>query len=161
MQDSGLRALCDLLFNPFGCGFAALSLFFVIASVTAEEPVHRPVAPTSAAAVLIDYFYDPGCDECDQIENKVLPRLKAEYEGQYRLNRWDLGIKTNYISLVACLERLGTNDTASVYMVVDSKGLLAGYPAISNGLWSAIDSCLQPPPSTNSRTPIASFRLKW
>ena len=51
-------------------------------------------APAAATPgpMRIDYFFEPGCSECERVSREILPVLSQRYEGFYSLHRFDLGI---------------------------------------------------------------------
>ena len=118
-----------------------------------------------ARTVVIDYFFEPGCSECERVASDVLPRLEARCGGQYLLNRWDVGVETNYLRLVEYLARLGSDENAHVIMVVDGRYLLAGYPKIAADLLGTVERCLsgegeapgRSPPPAPAATPRATL----
>ena len=122
----------------------------------------RPAVAAVPRRVVIDFYYEPGCAECDRLERDVLPVLRDVYAGQHVLNRWDLGVETNYLRLVTYMDRFGCRENARVFMVVDERRLLAGYDAIAAGLLDAVENSLQapapvPPPARDARTVLAEW----
>jgi hypothetical protein len=93
--------------------------------------------------VVIDYFFEPGCSDCARVAAEVLPPLDAQYRGRYVLNRWDIGVETNYLRLVGFLDRLGGGGNEHVIMVVDGRRLLAGYVQIASELPVALERSLR------------------
>jgi len=91
------------------------------------------------APVVIDYFYEPGCPECGQVSAKVIPELKAQYEGFYILNRHDVGILPNTIKLIAYQEHCSITKNSSVSMFVDYTLPLGGIKTIREKLLPAMD----------------------
>jgi MFS family permease len=64
----------------------------------------------------------------------------------YTLHRWDLNVQTNYLRLVAAMERLGAEQNERVYMLLNGTRLLGGYERISGELFAAIDDTLAAAP---------------
>jgi len=92
--------------------------------------------------VIIDYFYEPGCPECIRVRSEVLPKLKNRFEGFYRLNEYDTGMKTNVIRLIAYQEKLGIRSNAAVMMTIDYRYALNGLAAIEKELFSRMDEAV-------------------
>ena len=92
--------------------------------------------------VAIDYFYEPGCADCYRVRDNVMPGLRERFEGFYVLNRWDMGVKSNVVRLIAYQERLGVTKSESVSMYVDCEHVLNGYAAIRKGLFPRIDEAV-------------------
>ena len=97
---------------------------------------------TGLPPVIIDYFYEPGCADCYRVRDNVMPGLKERFEGFYELRRWDLGIKSNVVRLIAYQEQLGVTKSESVSMYADYRHVLNGYPAIKEGLFPRIDGAV-------------------
>ncbi len=94
---------------------------------------------SSITPVVIDYFYETGCPECDQVSAEVLPELKDQYEGFYILNCHDVGIMTNTIKLIAYQEYLSVTKNSSVSIFVDYTLPLGGIKTIKEKLLPAMD----------------------
>jgi hypothetical protein len=94
----------------------------------------RDVSP-----VTVDFFYEPGCDSCLKVRSGVLPELERRYSGLYELRERDIGIKSNYLVLVAYQDALGVKDNEPVSMVVDGREFLAGLSGIQTRLYAALD----------------------
>jgi hypothetical protein len=94
----------------------------------------RDVSP-----VTVDFFFEPGCDSCLQVRREVLPELERRYSGVYELQERDIGIKSNYLVLVAYQDALGVKDNEPVSMVVDGREFLAGFSCIQSRLYDALD----------------------
>lgn len=122
--------------------------------------------PPAVSPVIIDYFFEPGCEECLRVDSEVIPVLQERYEGFYVLNKWDIGIEDHYLKLVAYMEQQGVHDNAYVFMVIDGKDMLAGFKAIAERLFPLMDERLaahledaDAAPSTASVSPQAGREL--
>jgi len=111
-----------------------LLLAFAAVGRCAEVPEPPPV--------MIDYFYEPGCPECLQIEGEIVPMLKMRYEGLCTLRRHDIRFTSNVVTLVRYQETLGVSDNTPVSMFVDYSRPLLGLKAIREGLFSSVDECV-------------------
>lgn len=92
--------------------------------------------------VIIDFFYEAGCADCNRVKNQVLPDIKERFEGFYVINNYDVGIKTNVILLAAYQEKLNIVSNKPVTMVVDYKHVFSGFDAIKAGLLKQMDECI-------------------
>ena len=92
-----------------------------------------------ATPVTLDYFYVPGCADCVLMDRDLLPQLALQYADTYTLTRWDLDDETHYLRLVAWQERLTNTVNAHVYMLVDGRYLLNGWPEIRDRLCPLLD----------------------
>ncbi|MFA7232416.1 MAG: hypothetical protein WC071_14175, partial [Victivallaceae bacterium] len=106
---------------------AGLSAFSVIAS-----------SPAEPRRVLVEYFFQPNCEECKKISSLVLPRLQEECPEYYRLEKYDLSDEKNFLQLVAILDSLKNNSNHDVYIILDKKLILGGYAAIEQNLFKEI-----------------------
>lgn len=115
-----LRTLIFLALIGGGCG------------VCAQEPL----------PVVIDYFFEAGCPDCQKVRNQVLPDLEERFAGFYALHDNDVGEEIVIRKLFAYQEKLGITENKPVCMVVDYKYVLNGFPAIKDGLLEQIDECV-------------------
>lgn len=92
--------------------------------------------------VVIDYFYEAGCPDCNRVRKEILPKLNERFEGYYVVNRHDIGIKTNVFWLMAYEDKLSIKDNRPVCMVVDYQYVFNGFAAIKKGLLSQMDTCV-------------------
>ena len=116
---------------------------------------------------VIEYFFQPSCKECQKADVFILPQLEERYAGRYLLKKYDIGIKENYLRLVAYQERLHIDDNAPVCMIINGTIYLGGYKQIESRLFSLLDSpqAIPPPPASVSgnssgkilRRRVASF----
>ena len=91
-------------------------------SVRGGEHAPAPVAPR----VVIEYFFEPGCEECERGNTEILPELERRYAGYFVLTSLDVGVETNYIRLIAYQEGAGAKANAHVSMVLDGSRVLNG-----------------------------------
>lgn len=93
-----------------------------------------------ADVVLLEYFFQPGCGECEKVDAFVLPRLKERFSGRYELVRYDTGILEHYLKLVEAQERLGVKSGEPVAVIVNRRVYLGGYRKIDRELFQALES---------------------
>lgn len=98
------------------------------------------IAPAVAPApfVSIEFFNEPGCEECAAVKGRILPELEQRYGGYYVLTSLDLGVTTNYLRLLAYQKKLGEVN-ASTYMILDGRRILSGYQDMKENLFVAMD----------------------
>jgi len=92
----------------------------------------------SRPPVRIEFFYEPGCDECDRVRSQVLPDLDRRFGGQVTMVKRDLNELTNYSRLVQLQQNEPTQLNAHVFMAVEGGALLQGYGEISGRITDAI-----------------------
>ena len=112
------------------CSLSGLTAF--------ESDASSSPAVASAAPVSIEFFNEPGCEECAAVNERILPELEQRYAGCYILTRLDLGVTTNYLRLLTYQKKLGEVN-APVYLVLDGRRILSGYKDIQGNLFPAMD----------------------
>ena len=94
--------------------------------------------------VRLDYYFQPGCNDCDRVNRLVLPRLEEECRGRYVLYRHDCDRPEVFMELIRKMEQLGVNRNDTVSMIVDDRLYLGGYHEISRRLIPAVSKQLEP-----------------
>ncbi len=127
----------------FGFMLLLLALFFLSpAPASGDDSLNSTPEHGTARPVIIDYYFEQGCEDCRRVNDIVLPALEAGYSGFYELNRLDLGIETNYLRLVRVMDRLGSGRNEHVFISLDNSILLEGYPEIAARLLDAMSERL-------------------
>ena len=93
--------------------------------------------------LVIDYFFEPGCPECRQVSETILPTLSNLFYGAYILNHRDLGATTNYLALARCQQAANSIKNETVYMAIDETNLFSGLSEIKSGLLAAADEIIR------------------
>ena len=117
-------------------------ILWVLFSLSGAVFAAQPPAGAGPAPVRLDFFFEPGCDECARVSAEVLPDLAMRYSGAYILERHDLNIESNYLSLVAWQDKLRVQDNEPVYLLVDGRVLLCGFDHIQAQIGDALDVAL-------------------
>lgn len=127
-------------------------LVAILMALVTGIPETRGMTP-----VPLDFFFEEGCESCQKVRSGVFPELEQRYSGYYVLRERDIGIKSNYIALVAYQDALGVKGNEPVSMVVDGRELLAGFPRIRDDLFPAIDRAVerQSQPEASRPVPVA------
>ncbi|MDD3118744.1 MAG: hypothetical protein PHQ27_06170 [Victivallales bacterium] len=107
-------------------------------------------ASTAAAPVAIEYFYQPGCHDCEDVAAFILPQLEEQFPGQYRLHRYDMGIKENVLRLLRRQRQLHVADNPTVVIIVNGSVYLGGYDRIAAQLLPAVRAATAAPPTTHA-----------
>jgi hypothetical protein len=110
-------------------------------SVAAIEPASAN--SPSDSSVLVEYFYEPGCPECEKVRQTVFPALQQRFEGQYTLRLYDIGITSNFMKLVEYQHRLALSDNAPVSIIVNGRYAFGGFTAIEAGLLPQVKTSLE------------------
>lgn len=122
------------------CAIARIFLIFFFCIgvyVTAAQVETHAITP-----VIIDYFFETGCSDCNRVSDEIMPELEERFGGFYVVNRHDVGIKSNVVKLVTYQEKLGIVENEPVCMVVDYRYVLNGFAAIKKGLFDRINECV-------------------
>lgn len=110
-----------------------LGIFLLSEVMTAEEK----------RKILIEYFYQPNCKECEMVSEFVLPQLKERFNNQYELRTYDTRVKDNFLKLAEYQDKLKLNENKSVYMILNRKYPLAGYDEIESELFKKTKECIK------------------
>ena len=89
--------------------------------------------------VVIDYFFEYGCPDCERVKTQVLPELKTRFDGFYLLRDHDISAISNVPTLIAYQEKLNIVSNEPVCMVVDYRYVHNGFDAIKAGLVNCLN----------------------
>jgi len=135
MKDAAPHRLIDRA-RALWVGMALLGL-----GLPASMATNQPGA-ADAAGVPVEFFFQQDCDNCRRVENEILPEFADLYAGCYTLEKYDVGIMTNYLRLAGYQERLGCKTDEDVSMVVNGRVMLNGLNAIRSRLFATMDRML-------------------
>ena len=114
----------------------------IFAGVPAWAESVLPDVP-DRAPVLVELFFEAGCESCAEIRQTVLPELERRYSGYYQLGERDIGIQSNYLALVHYQEAAGVRDNEPVSIAVDGGvDYLAGVERIKAGVFPALEQAI-------------------
>lgn len=110
------------------------------------------IASVIGAPVQIEYFFQPGCKECQTVNALIIPRLRDQFPGKYAIEYCDISSRDSYIKLAGYQEKFNITDNVSVSMVLNGRVYLGGYEKIENKLFDDIrrlsdDENTVPPPA--------------
>ena len=89
--------------------------------------------------VLVEYFYQPDCEDCRKVSEFILKPMNEQYALKIQFKKYDLSKEKNFLLLISILDTLHDSSNANVYMVLNRNKVLAGYTAIEQELFKAID----------------------
>ncbi|MDP6522784.1 MAG: hypothetical protein QGH15_01060 [Kiritimatiellia bacterium] len=115
-----------------------LCLAFAVQVVQGQDAPAEETEP-EIQPVVIDFFFEPGCDQCARVRDEVLPQLEAAYAGLYDLNEWDVSVEENHRRLIRLIHDRDIADNARVFMFLDRSVALSGLEAILADLFPALD----------------------
>ncbi|HOE60284.1 MAG TPA: hypothetical protein PK770_02400 [Kiritimatiellia bacterium] len=93
-------------------------------------------------AVRLDFFFSPGCEECERVKREALPELADQLDGLYELASHDLTDAESVPLLVAYQQRCGNTDNGRVALVIDHSVFLSGADLIVTGLLDRVGEAL-------------------
>lgn len=88
---------------------------------------------------LIEYFYQPDCDDCRKVSEFIVKPMNEKYATQIHLKKYDLSQEKNFLLLISILDMLHDESNAKVYMILNRNKVLAGYSSIEQDLFKAIE----------------------
>ena len=95
---------------------------------------------SAADKILVEYFYQPNCEDCRKVSEFVLKPLQKDYSGKIQLKKYDLSAEKNFMIMMSILDKLNDDSNAHVYMILNRRKVLAGYSAIKNDLFKSLDA---------------------
>ena len=107
--------------------------------------------------VRVDFFYAPGCSECDKVKKEVLPALRSRFSGAYELFSHDTTQAETIPLLIAYQDNCGNTDNGRVSLVVDHTVFISGYEAASTGLVECVSAALRQRGEPGWKTPRSPF----
>ena len=97
-----------------------------------------------AADARIDFFFEPGCHDCERIEAEILPEVERRFSDRCVIQSHDIGIETNFLYLLQLEDEIGHMGSERAYLIVNRQTAFGSSPdlqallsAISNGLTNA------------------------
>ena len=95
-----------------------------------------------AEQVRLDFFFSPGCAECERAKKEVFPELEEQFGDTYELFEHDLAQTEAIPLLIAYQERCGNTDNGRISIIVDHTVFLSGYEAVATGLLFHVNEAL-------------------
>jgi len=92
--------------------------------------------------VQLDFFFSPGCTECEHVKTEVIPELEDLFAGQFELHYHDITISENIPLLIAYQELCNNKQNGKVSIVVDHDIFFSGYEVISTGLVECVEQAI-------------------
>jgi len=92
--------------------------------------------------VRLDFFFSPGCSECERVKRDIFPDLDERFVDYYELVWHDMNQAETIPLLVSYQERCDNHESGLVSLVLDHTVFLSGYEAISAALFDEINAAL-------------------
>jgi cytochrome c biogenesis protein CcdA len=89
--------------------------------------------------VLVEYFYQSDCEDCRKVSEFILKPMNEKYASQIQLKKYNLSNEKNFLLLISILDTLHNDSNANVYMILNRNKVLAGYSAIEQDLFKAVE----------------------
>lgn len=96
-------------------------------------------AARCAVPVPIDFFYEPGCHDCERIEAEILPAIEERFPDGCIIRKYDIGIETNFIHLLELEDAIGHAGPDRAYLIVNRQVVFGPTPDLK-GLFSVISN---------------------
>jgi cytochrome c biogenesis protein CcdA len=106
--------MCSL--TPF-----SFSWFSWLIKMTVVAVVLCLGAVAYAVPVQIDFFYEPGCLQCEQIEAEILPEIGKRFGDSCVIQPHDIGIETNFLTLLQLEDAIGHEGPDRAYLIVEKQ----------------------------------------
>ncbi len=100
----------------------------------------------SAAPVEIDFFFEPGCHECEQIEAELFPKVGRQFGNDCVVRSHDIGIETNFLYLLQLENEIGHRGPDRGYLIVNKQFLFGSNPSHEDFLERVADLVSVCPP---------------
>ncbi len=91
-----------------------------------------------AAVDRIEFFFEPGCEECEQIDSAILPRL----DGRLEVVRRDIGVESNMIHLLRLENQTGYPGPERAYLVLNGQHAFGSPLADPDAFFEKLESLL-------------------
>ena len=82
-----------------------------------------------AEPVQIDFFYEPGCHECEKIQAELLPEIPKRFPGACEIQSHDIGVETNFLYLLQLEHALGYTSPERAYLIVNKQYVFGPSPS--------------------------------
>ena len=100
------------------------------------------VLRVGASDIKLDFFYQPGCDECAKVKALVLPRLEDRFNDRVELICHDTSAENNFLLLISLQEKLEVDDNSPVCIFVNRNMYLGGFDEIDRRLETEIANAM-------------------
>ena len=107
--------------------------------VTALLCCHMPAAGAEAR-VLVEYFFNAGCDDCRTVNEEVLPNLVDQLGESVDLRRYDINAKSNLLHLIRLQDALKIKADDHVSFFLAERVYIGGVPDIRKRLIPEIET---------------------
>jgi hypothetical protein len=82
-----------------------------------------------AEPVKIDFFYEPGCHDCEKIQTELLPEIEKRFPGACTIQPHDIGLETNFLYLLQLEHALDYTSPERAYLIVNKQYVFGPAPS--------------------------------
>jgi hypothetical protein len=82
-----------------------------------------------AEPVQIDFFFEPGCHDCEKIQAELLPEVGKRFPGTCVIRSHDIGVETNFLHLLQLERELGYTSPERAYLIVNQQVVFGSAPS--------------------------------
>ena len=101
----------------------------------------RPMPVTGAEAkVLVEYFFNAGCDDCRTVNEEVLPKLLDQLAESVDLRRYDINANSNLLHLIRLQDALHIKADDHVSFFLAERTYVGGVSDIRQRLISEVET---------------------
>jgi hypothetical protein len=79
--------------------------------------------------VQIDFFYEPGCHECERIETELLPEIGKRFPGACEIYSHDIGVEPHFLYLLQLEHELGYTSPERAFLIVNKQYIFGPSPS--------------------------------
>jgi len=109
-----------------------------------------------ATPVQVDFFYEPGFHDCEQIEAEILPDLGKRFGDTCVIQKHDIGIETNFLYLLQLEDAIGHSGPDRAYLIVEKQHIFGPSPDREE-LFSAISDLLTLAPNVGQASSLSAL----
>ncbi|MBI9019767.1 MAG: hypothetical protein JEZ10_00725 [Verrucomicrobia bacterium] len=81
-----------------------------------------------AQPVQVDFFYEPGCGDCERIAAELLPGIVEQFQGGCAIRAHDIGVETNFLYLLQLETAIGHTGPDRAYLIVNCQYIFGPSP---------------------------------
>jgi len=93
--------------------------------------------------VLLEYFHQAGCGECEKVDAVIIPRLHENFHNRIRIIKYDVSSEEAFARFAYYRDKLNISGNEAICMVVNGRHAFNGYEKIESSLISQIKESLK------------------
>jgi cytochrome c biogenesis protein CcdA len=105
-----------------------------------------------AAPVQLEFFYEPGCGECERIKAELFPEIEHRFGNTCLISPYDIGIESNFLYLLRLENKTGYAGQERAYLIVNQKHAFGASPD-RGAVCTLISDLLNQPPAAEGQPP--------